>query len=387
MHKPRLSKKFWINFRRTTWGLLLISGMGYLFANSHADPFFISVISPPYTRLTASGAQIQGEMKDGVYRLTFTDDSRWPLKVQAAGPMGGIATQEISDSNQTKTLTFKNGVISETDSDPQNIAFIPTLCPRLRIVEEDVRLKFIYDAKTDRLNHIPVLQLMKPDAEKNLYETYLRMDGKNVLQVHGIKLSYDYEDASIIEYVGPDAVTGEIRTLKEGYGGFYANINYAVIPYSPQIAALDTQTLLHLAQGSLEKVHKEALKPELRTHAFFPGPFRSSKNYHYELCEWGDTRYQAAVQELEYENMALWDWDYPVQKPDRVLLIVWEGDEEYLYPHYQSLPPHHLIDDMIGVFDIKRADTLQPLTLKNERHDFEITVQTGNMKLHRPALF
>ncbi|NUM81796.1 hypothetical protein HUU42_13440, partial [bacterium] len=216
----------------------------------------------------------------------------------------------------------------------------------------------------------------------NAYQTITQMDGQNVLLLKHITLRYDYEDSHIIDYMGPHPLTGKPQTIYEGEGGFFANIHYAIIPYDPQIKKLDRQTLLHLAQGKLHEITPPANinKPPLRVHSFLPGPFLSGSNYLYDMCEWGDTTYQAPKQELDYINMALWDWDYSQGSSQHIWLIVWEGDEEDWLVQKGLLNPFTLTDDLIGVFEIKREQTLAPLTLINTQGDFEIIVQTGTIQ-------
>lgn len=79
-----------------------------------------------------------------------------------------------------------------------------------------------------------------------------------------------------------------------------------------------------------------------------------------------------------WTQIALWDWNYEVKKTDPLIMIVWEGDEEDWLIHNQLIDPFYLTDDLIGVFEIKKEETLNPLTFKNQKGDFEMTLETGN---------
>jgi hypothetical protein len=224
-----------------------------------------------------------------------------------------------------------------------------------------------------------------PDAWEGEQSRTLRdMDGRNVLLLQKIHITYDYEDSNIIDYERLNPKTGKLETLYEGMGGFYANFHFAALPYDPRVAELPRQTLLHLAKGKLREIGREELRPALRTHGFLPGPFLSKREWNYPVCEWGDTEYQAPEQSLEYRDIALWDWDYSVPEAGHILLIVWESDEPDALIREGKIPPTYLTDDVVGVFEVRREATLTALTLKNPRDDFEITVQTGNLQLPAP---
>ncbi|MBI4411151.1 MAG: hypothetical protein HY541_01545 [Deltaproteobacteria bacterium] len=297
---------------------------------------------------------------------------------------------------------MKTGIIKNKEANPRTLDIRPAPCPRVKDA--------VYDGARDRFNHIPVFQLLDADAgQGNQYKAYAEMDGKNVLLLREVKIRYDYEDTAIIDYEGPHPITGKPHVVHEGNGGFYANIHYAVVPYEPWIAEMagltrpkgplrgrlhprnagwrgatqappiDRQTLLHMAVGKLKEIEKDNLRPALRTHSLIPGPFLSKSERIYDMCEWGDTAYQYPEQTLRYDEIALWDWDYSVKNADHVLLIVWEGDEEDWLIQQKLIDPFHLTDDLIGVFEIRKEKTGKPLTLVNERKDFEITVQTGDL--------
>lgn len=342
--------------------------------------------APPYTRVQAEGGTLQGDPRKGEYLLRLPDSPEANSKVQAQGPFGGSLVEEVSAARKDKAIRFGSGVISNRDPNPPSLAVLPTLCPRLRVAETerdgkpDGGFRFVYRGAEDALNQRPVFQMQDPDAlQGEQAKTVSAMDGRNVLLLKKVRVTYDYEDSNIVDYESYDPKTGRRETLHEGMGGFYANFHYAVVPYAPEIPELPRQTLLSLAQGRLRAVGREELRPALRVHAFLPGPFLSKRDWNYPLCEWGDTEYQAPDQSLEYEGLALWDWDYPVTNRERVLLIVWEEDEEGEWIRQGRIPPNHLMDDLVGVFEIRREDTRRAKTFRSPRGDFEITVETGEL--------
>jgi hypothetical protein len=354
----------------------------------------IEVQVSPYVRLESADLSIQGNPETGHYLLGLEDNTKFPLQIKAIGPEGGMLVREVSSFEDLKKLKFESGIIPPGPSNPSTIPVLPALCPRLRpsadhggfaqTESQPSFTLFVYNAETDPLNHTPDYQLADLDATVgSQYKAYTELDGRNVLLLRKVRLSYDYEDSNIIDYRGPNPITGKPETIHEGEGGFYANIHYAVVPYSKNILKMDRQTLLHLAQGQLRDIGKDNLRPELRTHSFIPGPFLSKSEYGYEMCEWGDTAYQAPEQSLEYEDLAMWDWDYSVKNADHVILIVFESDEEDDLVKKGLIPRNYMTDDIIGVFEIHKKDTLKPLTLKNKSGDFEITVQSGDL-LHPP---
>lgn len=256
---------------------------------------------------------------------------------------------------------------------------LPKICPR-------VTLNFTsppeatYHGEKDSINHFPFFQLMDPDARQGQsLQSYTGMDGHHVLLLKKVSIDYDYEDSGIIDYDGPNPLTGKQEIVHEGEGGFYANFHYAVVPYDPQIPKMERQTLLHLVQGKLKEIDQENLRPQIRTHSFIPGPFLSKSTSVYDMCEWGDTAHQAPHQKMAYSDIALWDWDYTVKNADHVLLIIWEGDEEDWLISEKLIDPFYLTDDLIGIFDIRQDKTIKPLTLTNKTGDFKITVQTGDL--------
>lgn len=307
----------------------------------------------------------------------------FPLNVRALGPLGGIVERTVSSREELASLKIPSGIIGDKDPNPHTLAILPQPCPRLQRKEG----KSVYLGEADRLNHLPMVQLADPDAwEGAQHRSFSEMDGKNILALHRVKISYDYEDSALIDYEGPSPRTGKITQVHEGQSGFYANIHYAVLPFKSEYLQWDSQALLHLAQGRLKEIGKNAWRPEIRTHSFLPGPFLSRSGNLYELCEWGDTAFQAPVQELGYEDIALWDFDYSVKGADHLLLIVFESDEEEEFIRNKLIPPHHMMDDLIGVFEIRKNELSKGLTLKNPRGDFEITVQLGDLPHPPPSL-
>lgn len=113
--------------------------------------------------------------------------------------------------------------------------------------------------------------------------------------------------------------------------------------------------------------------PQLKTHSFLPGPYQSSKGV-YELCEWGDTSFANHPQTLTYNDLLIWDWD--LHPTNRVMLIVWEGDEEDWMIADGLLDPYYLTDDVVGVFVIEKEQTKQPKRFINKNKDFEIVLKT-----------
>lgn len=359
-------------------------------AGLSAQEGLFPIHAPPYTRVQAEGGTLQGDPRKGEYLLRLPDSPEANSKVQARGPFGVNLVEEVSAGRKEKAIRFGSGVISDRDPNPPALAVLPELCPRLRVAEAEgdatsaAGFRFVYRGAEDALNRRPVFQMQDPDAMEGAQaKTLSAMDGRNVLLLKKVRVTYDYEDSRIVDYESHDPKTGRRETLHEGMGGFYANFHYAIVPYAPEIPELPRQVLLSLAQGRLRAIGREALRPELRVHAFLPGPFLSKRQWNYPLCEWGDTEFQAPDQSLDYEELALWDWDYPVKNRDHILLIVWEEDEEGDWIRQGRIPPNHLMDDLVGVFEIRREDTLRAQTLRSPRGDFEITVETGQLA---PAL-
>ncbi len=321
--------------------------------------------------------------------LIFPKPFKFPSVLEARGPLGGIFRKNISSLQELATTEIKTGIIKDKNSNPETVSVLPELCPRVTL-NFTSSPEATYHGEQDSLNHIPFFQLMDPDARqrhtlpglalsRSAVQSYTGMDGHHVLLLKKVAIDYDDEDSGIIDYEGPNPLTGKQEIVHEGEGGFYANFHYAVVPYDSQIPKMDRETLLHLSEGKLSEIDRDDLRPKLRTHSFIPGPFLSKKNPLYSMCEWGDTAHQAPHQELTYSDIALWDWDYWVKNEGHVLLIVWEGDEEEWLIKDQLIDPFYLTDDLVGVFDIWMDNTLQPLTLVNKKGDFKITVQTGDL--------
>jgi len=365
-------------------GLVVVGLLGLSLRALNAQDWILPVQAPPFTRMQAEGATLQGDPRKGEYLLDIPSGGAQPVTLHARGPFGGAFSEQVSPPyDAAKTYHIPSGIIADPDSNPSSLLALPSLCPRLKIVAQKVATgsetfpHFLYQGSQDPLNRVPLAQMGDPDATQGSQaKTVSEMDGRNVLQVQKIRITYDYEDSNIIDYEGPDPRTGKHEVVYEGMRGFYSNFHYAVIPYAPGIADLPRQTLLHLAEGSLREIGREDLRPALRTHAFFPGPFFSKQDLGYALCEWGDTQHQAPMQELEYEDVSLWDWDYSVPGADRVLLIVWESDEPDELRREGKIPPHYLVDDLVGVFEIRREDTLVPRLYKNPSGYFQITFVT-----------
>lgn len=351
-----------------------------------ATPVAILLALPPEAQLKTNAGHVSQSQGHSQWQIQLTDKHELPLHITAVGPFGAQWVKKVSSLIEFQNLEIPLGIETQAASNPKNLSVLPKLCPRLQTTWETSKdstttLKFTYLGEKDRLNHRPTFQLLDTDANQGKQAlTVTAMDGRNVLLVKKIRVQHDYEDSNHVEYEAIDSNTGDTQTYYEDERGFYANFQYAVVPYSAELEGLDTQTLLHLGQGTLSKINQDAYTPEIRTRSFLPGPYLSKKEYLYELCEWGDTAKHAKEQSLHYQNLALWDWDYPVKTNDKVMLIIWESDEEYLDHNFAHLPKNYLIDDLIAVFTIEREASHQALHLKNARGDFEITVQTGDFE-------
>lgn len=352
-----------------TFFLILFSFTGW------SLPFHsVLVKAPSHLNFEALDLSVKNEPGSSLYFLNWKETPSFPFVLKIIGPWGGFIEKKVFSFNEIKNLEIPTGIITNKNPNPPSLSMLPLPCPRLEKKEDGSSL---YKTLEDVLNKIPTAQLLDPDFLEGMqYKSYSHFDEKNVLAITKVILRYDYEDNRIIDYEGPAFQTGKNQVIYEGEGGFYANLHYAVVPYYKGIPRMDRQTLLHLAQGKLSEIDKNSLKPELRTHSFIPGPFLAKKDYIYQQCEWGDTTYQAPVQELQYDHLFIWDWDLPAKKKDRVLIIVWEGDEEDWLIQDQMIHPFYLTDDLIAVFEVNRGKTLEPLTLTNIDNTLEVTVQT-----------
>lgn len=339
------------------------------------------VIIPPGATLSSPDLHIEFRETHQDYRVYLKPQASFPITIHVKGPLGGHVMKVISKPEELKQLVFQNGIVQTKPANPEYIDTLPELCPRLQehtyLEKKRITKKNIYRTELDKLNSQPTIQLLDPDASQGeQYKSYAEMDDRNYLKISHVKITNDYEDERIIDYDGPHPITGKPHRVNEGPGGFYANIHYAVVPYRKDVLSMDRQTLLHFAQGKLFEIDKDDLRPTLRTHSFIPGPFLSRSNFVYHLCEWGDTAYQAPIQELDYTSLKIWDWDYTVPHADHILIIVWEGDEEDWLYAAKLLHPFYLTDDLIGVFEVKRKDTMKPLKLVNKAKDFEMIIET-----------
>lgn len=349
--------------------------------NILAEELVYQVHLPPYSKIISPDIKLQS-ISENKQLLILPEDIRLPFEIEIQGPLGGIVKRKITDLNQLHNLNVESRIIYEPNPNPRTIHFLPKLCPRvfrdpLSSMSDPT---FYYDAHLDKLNKQPFFQSLDPDFfDSKQYKVISEMDGKNVLQIKKVIVKYDYEDDTIIDYEGPHPKTGKPHIVFEGQGGFYGNLHYAVMPFDSRILKLNRQDLLHLVQGKLKDINRNELKPSLRSHSFIPGPFLSGKKINYDLCEWGDTTYQAPEQKLSYKNFVIWDWDYSVSNNHHIILVVWEGDEEEWMYQQKMLNPFYLTDDLVGIFEIKRMQTLSPLTLTNGEKTFEITLETGNV--------
>lgn len=308
------------------------------------------------------------------YELQFKPDTKFPLSFKIADLFGAHIQRSAKDMNDLNNQEFSDGIVKIPYANPVYIETLPRLCPRAKIIQEGGQKSLVYDAALDILNERPGFQLFDPDfaripTQSKILENF---DNKNVLRITRAKITYDHEDTSILDYQGPHPITGEPHLVYEGEGGFYANFHYAVIPFDKKYRTLDRQELLNLAQGKLHLIKREDLTPKWRVHSFIPGPYLS-KDQVYPLCEWGDTSFQAKKQQMTYKNLKIWDWDLDINK---IMIIVWEGDEEDWLIEAKLLDPFYLTDDLVAVFVVNRADVLKPKILKNQIGNFEMEVVT-----------
>ena len=362
--------------RRTFYIVLLLAGLPL----RNASAWTLEIETPPFAELRSAAAKVESKAEKGRHRLEFAE-SVVETTLEVRGPLGGIVAYKIGPNDAGKTLRFETSTIAGDDPNPATLPNLPAICPRLEAKggQSGAAPSYLYRGESDSLNRFPITQLGDPDKNEGRQADSVRlMDGRNVLLLKSVHLRYDYEDDAIVDERKIDPKTGESLEVREGRGGFYANLHYAVLPYDPAILTLPEQSLLHLAQGSLGLIGQSDRRPSLRTHGFLPGPFLSRSSFGYPLCEWGDTAQQAPEQKLDYRSIALWDWDYAVTPADRVLLIVWEGDEEDKARAQGLVAKDRLTDDLVGVFEVSRSGSRSPLSLKNARGDFEMTVQSGN---------
>ncbi|OVE81007.1 hypothetical protein BVY03_04945 [bacterium K02(2017)] len=317
----------------------------------------------------------------GEYRLYFGKSTVFPIELILEDLFGVKLKEWIKDPSQFNNFKSKTAIVSNQRANPIVVHEMPQLCPRAVLKNKQGHsFELIYQAKKDIINHRPTIQLFDPDVKDNVMqkESLQQFDDKNILQIKKVLLTYDYEDDTILDYDGPHPVTGKPHLVYEGQGGFYANLHYAVIPYDPKVKDLDRQTMLNLVQGKLKNINRQDLTPPLRLHSFIPGPYLS-KDSIYPLCEWGDTHFQAKEQVMHYQDLNIWDWDMQMADGrvfDHLIVIVWEGDEEAWMIADKLLDPFYLTDDLVAVFEIKRKDSLKPITLINKANDFELTLQT-----------
>ncbi len=341
----------------------------------------ITVPSQCTIETNASGRGFRAVRQNSTqYRLYFTKKTSFPLVLKVTDLFGSSINLYVKDPSQIQDMIVKSGFVKNPSANPIEIYSIPKLCPRAHLIQEGGRKSLVYDASLDILNKKPGVHLTDPDykslqTQKRILENF---DKKNVLKISRVKLSYDFEDNTILDYQGPHPLTKKEQLIYEGDGGFYANLHYAIVPYNSKYLNLGRQELLNLSQGKLYYIDRLDLQPNLRAHSFIPGPYQSNQDL-YTLCEWGDTAFQAKEQEMSYKDFKVWDWDItdvdknPINK---VIMVVWEGDEEDWLISDGLLDPFYLTDDLIGVFVIDRKKTLKPMVLKNKQGNFEVEVVT-----------
>lgn len=340
-----------------------------------------TVMIPPYDTLQISlGLAVPILGQKGEFKIYFIKNSFLPIRLTVSDLFGASKTYEFSDPSQLVGFVSVPGIVQNKAANPIHLDILPKLCPRLTIESQQGAYHAAYDAAADILNHRPTLQLADHDARFSTTQREIlkNFDDKNILTITRVKIRYDYEDTAIVDYDVPDPMTGKpSRVIHEGEGGFYANFHYAIVPYEERYLHLGRQELLNLAEGKLYFIDREDLTPKLRVHSFIPGPYLS-KTLGYDVCEWGDTEYQAPVQELTYKDFAIWDWDMQVdgRPADKLILIVWEGDEEDWMIAKELIDPFYLTDDVVGTFVFNRGQTEKPLVLRNDKKDFEVEVVT-----------
>lgn len=314
------------------------------------------------------------KVSDTSYKLYFKPNTRFPLSFQITDLFGAHIQRSAKDLHDLDNREFTDGIVKIPHANPIYIETLPRLCPRVKIIQEGGQKSLVYDAALDILNERPSFQLFDPDFARvpTQLEILKNFDNKNVLHITHVKITYDYEDTSILDYQGPHPITGAPHLVYEGEGGFYANFHYAVIPFDNKYLELGRQELLNLAQGKLHLIKREDLTPMFRAHSFIPGPYLS-KDQVYPFCEWGDTSFQAQKQQMTYENLKIWDWDLG---PDKIIIVVWEGDEEDWLIEAKLLDPFYLTDDLVAIFVVNRDDVLNPRILKNQIGNFEMKVVT-----------
>lgn len=244
-------------------------------------------------------------------------------------------------------------------------------------------------------------------------------DCSNVLRIEQATTKFDWEDDDMFigvfqQNVGSAELEGEDATEGNQFaglpaGGGYANFHYAVMPFHSEhetkynifLNGLDSadveepdpgqiaieaselarcvmqscttrrrnaydamQYLLHLGNGSLDRIGEGSETPALRLHSMLPGAFwtkRISAEGDYDQCEWVDTRFQKPVQRVAYHDAGIWDWDAEESENPCVSIIMWEGDggqDDFAWLF--GLRDIDLTGDFMGWFKVCRADTVRP---------------------------
>jgi hypothetical protein len=309
------------------------------------------------------------EVGNSRYKIYFKSGAVFPKTFRVFDFFGAHIDFSVADPYQLHRMVIKAGRVETPYANPVYIDKIPKLCSRTQMKDGQL----VYDAGHDILNRKPSIHLFDPDYQGSAEQKSILkiFDDKNILMITDVKINYDYEDNSILDYEGPHPITGKPHMVYEGQGGFYANFHYAVMPFRAPYLRLSRQEMLALVQGRLADIGRVDLMPAMRTHSFIPGPYASQDKV-YELCEWGDTSFQAKQQQLRYQGLKIWDWD--LIKEDKVIVVVWEGDEEAWMIEASLLDPFYMTDDIVGVFVVDRKKSKQPLILKNKSGNFTMTV-------------
>lgn len=349
----------------------------FLMMPNLALAFSFDVSTPPGVVVSTPYGTVDSKVGLGAHRLELPDHlSGAPVSLELKGPFGGIVREtvypRVGPSLENHNIVFKSGIVRTKLSNPDYLDILPALCPRVDLQKEGL----MYRGEGDILNTTPVLQLMDPDAKffEDADQTVKAFDCSDVLLVEEVRLSFDYEDPSLRNAVSP---SGEIYA--EDRSGFYANFHVAVLPDGEALRALSPEDLLRVAEGKASE-RGVPLAPEWqwRTHSFLPGPFLSRRDFLYAMCEWGDTAKQAPHQALHYQNLGIFDWDYP-GVGEKLLIVVWEGDEEAALIDDGVLLMGAIADDLVAVFAVSKEEAKGGVTFTNPEGTFEMRVKTGEM--------
>lgn len=182
--------------------------------------------------------------KENGIQLYFKKNIIFPLKLNFTDSFGARVEVLLQDPSDIDSHILNPKIIKRKSAN--GIVYSPPkYCSRLRYDNQN----WHYETHLDSLNHKPRIQFSDADFLKIKFQKkiFKKFDKKNVLAVQKIKVSYDYEDTSILDYKGKHPISKtKGHLVYEGEGGFYANFHYAVIPYDKRVLNLSRQTLLKL---------------------------------------------------------------------------------------------------------------------------------------------